>query len=1034
MAKSKTASRPAEDDVSTPVVDSPSVSEMAGPNSEANLLDSTSNWLAASRARFALICATSLIPMSLAISIALYEVIQAISGPTQYPELITGAMALSGGVKSGDAVLVFSFWIILGIAAGIVFLCGPTRERRINLVPVALVLLVFSAAFLVMAFSRGTLSLLDQYSPVWMFALAQMLVILAFCVRGGLVALSNRRSSASPAVEPTTTMTLLWLAISSLAFVPASGLIVGARYLGLVSTTNEIWLNAGMLAVSLVVVTAVTIAFWDWCIRGRNLQLLLSLIVSLLGIASLPLLLPPLLTIDDAATAVPGILKTRWLIALACIVIAIVAETGIRGWLARGTRAAGGVFSSVAIAALIVPLRITSPLPTVEAMDNYHFGELFTPAYLFLTQGMTGPIPMARGPIVNLFPQLMNSVVSSGTASTFFYALPLVLIVLLALGHALLRFSVGTFAATVILVTYGFANYFSEADFATWVIVLFAVDLVRRDRYPWARGIAIGFSLAGAIVLYPLMGIAGSVVTVVLLISKFAGALVARQFRQVREQAIVVSLSFLVFLVVYLFDPAKGLQSSIQYVVSQAQGNLLAHGIPISRSLASAFTDSFFVTYAFGLVGVVCLGAMWYRRSWLMKPDAKSWLSFALLGVPAAVAIGLSSRFLGRIAEQSFAIRPMQGSLLVVGLILPICLLLADARAFRKLALICLGAGLAISIAAVPLFPGGIQKDVTGINHGNTWATAGITDTIPVLGIADADPKALDGLRNIGNVSSAISTKLTIQNLSNRNALNAYFEWPNSGDYLAPYNIPDRSTEREFVTALSGSAPQALFLGPAMWFDGLSMSLRTPLLAAWVEENYVPVKCPGSQWAVRDTWATTDYLSVFPAGCVVGSEPTIARALWSESIGAPADLQYLPYSWGAMVDSYPIGTSVPFSPGSGPNGEQSFVAQLSGPASPGRDYLRVDTTCSGLDPMSPNSFADVRTSSKAVLSWTRTDSTEPNVLTTFEWGAGSFLIPLSAYPEWTLPPWSSGTLNLVPPSGSCPEPWSVVAHFVEPTR
>jgi hypothetical protein len=1008
------------------------VKEISGKSSENSLLDTATNWVAASRFRLALIFAGAAIPLSLAISVALFQAVQAISGPTRYPELIAGAMSVFGGAKSGDAVLVFSFWMVLGLAAAVGYSRGSTIARRINLVPLAFVLLVFSIAFLVMVSSRGTLALVDLYSPIWMFALAQTLVVAAFAIRSVLVALARHRSSHIPIVAPATSVTVLWLAIVSLAFVPTSGLIVAARYFGIFDTENKTWLAAGMIAGSLALGTAVTVAFWAWCARGRNVCRLLALIVALLGIASLPMLLPPLLTIDGTATRIPGMLESRWLGALILIAAAIVLETGLRAWMARKTRAVGGGFSSIAIAALIVPLRVTSPLPSVGT-DDYHFGELFTPAYLFLTQGMAGEIPMARGPVVNLFPQLLNVFLSSGTASTFSYVNPMYLVVILGLGHALLRYSVGTFAATVIIVAFGFSTFYTEADFAAWVVILFAADLVRRDKFSTLRGFAIGLALAGAIIIYPMMGLAGSLILGALLVFQLAGALVSRQYRQAREQSIVVLTTILVFLAIYFFDPIKGLQSSIAYVVSQAQGNLLAHGMPISSYLKVPFADSFFVTFAFGLVIVVCLWAMWHKRAWLTQPSSNSWFSFALLAFPIAVVIGLSSRFLGRV-DDVVAFRALAGSLLVIALILPVCLLLADSQAFRKLALMSLGAGLAISIVASPLFPGGIQTDVVGINHGSTWATADVIDTIPALGLADADQAVLDELQGIGNVSIALSTKLTIQNLSNRNALNAYFGWPNSGDYLAPYNIPGRTTERDFVTALSTSAPQALFLGRSQWGDGLSMSLRTPLLADWAIENYLPVTCPGSQWAVRKTLAIPDSQGLFPTDCVIGSDRTNSRTLWSKSIGAPVDLQFLPYSWGSMVESFANQSAVPLVSATGADGEQMLVAELTGSESPAREYLRVDATCAGLDPISPIDFAYFRASSQASLSWTRSGSTEPNVLAKFEWGVGSFLIPLNAYPEWSLPPWSDGALTLVPPPNSCPGTWSVAAHFVEPPK
>lgn len=993
------------------------------------LLRRVSDTAAKSRVGFAVLVTVAAIPLALAIAVGAYELARIISGPTQYPELIVGALSIYGGDKSGDAALVFAFWIVIGLAAGLAYSRGSTLEKRARLVPLALVLLSFSAAFLVMTFSRGLAPIVTWYSPVWMLALAQLLAIMAFVVRRIVGKLSPSQTNRV-AISENLPAELAWLCVSSLAFVPAAGLVVAARYLTLISSTNKVVLALIFLVVSGVIVVAITTLLSlvrSTRITGHGFMVPIT---SLLGIASLPLLLPPLLTIDGVSVVVPGMLESRWLIVLIAVALAIAAETLIRRRFAHRTQRWVSGYSSIAIAALIVPLRLSVSAPNASPLDNYHFGELFTPAYLFLSQELTGSVPMARGPLVNLFPQLLNNVLFSGTASTFFYTLPLLLLMILALSHSVLRFSVGMVAATAIVVSFGFANSFTEGDFAAWVVVLFAVDLIRRDKYPALRGVIIALALAGAIILYPLMGLAGGLIAVVLMVVKLAGALISRDGAESRRQGLVAATVAIVSILLFVVDPASGLRGSIGYVIGQAQGAILAHGSPIGTFLPTRFTDSFFVTFAFGVAVVISAWTMWVKRSWLLKPSARTWFSYALLVVPAVAAIGLSSRFLGRITEANFAVRPLNGSLLILVLILPVCVLLADPKAFRRLALASLAAGLVISFSAIPLFRGGIPNAVTGIYHSGGWASAPYLEAIPALGLGDADPKQLEELRQINTVSQRISNTLTIQNLSNRNSLNVFFNWPNTGEYLAPYNIADRKTEARYVSALDAAKPDALFIGPAMWFDGLSMSLRSPLLADWVVRNYIPVACPGSSWAFSSSLDAPAIAALLPSDCVLGSQPEVARDLWARTIGAPTNLLFLPHSWGSTNEGLVPRGAVALRDEISSEQELRFVADIPLGMQPPAEYLRIDGACDGLDPLVAVEFGSERASSQATLTWTRTGSTTPNVVSTFEWGNGSFLVPLGAYPEWSLPPSSGGQLAIIPPASSCPSAWSVSAEFV----
>ncbi len=993
------------------------------------MLQRLADTAAKSRVGFAVLVTVAAIPLALAIAVGAYELARIISGPTQYPELIVGALSIYGGDKSGDAALVFAFWIVIGLAAGLAYSRGSTVEKRARLVPLALVLLSFSAAFLVMTFSRGLASIVTWYSPVWMLALAQLLAIMAFVAHRIVGKLSPSQTNRV-AISENLPAELVWLFVSSLAFVPAAGLVVAGRYLTLISSTNKVALVLIFLVVSGVIVVAITTVLSLVRSTRTPSHGLLVPITSLLGLASLPLLLPPLLTIDGVSVVVPGMLERRWLIVLVGVALAITAETLLRRRFAHRTQRWVSGYSSIAIAALIVPLRLSVSAPNANPFDNYHFGELFTPAYLFVSQGLTGSVPMARGALVNLFPQLMNNVLFAGAASTFFYTLPLLLLVILALSHAVLRFSVGMVVATAIVVSFGFANSFTEGDFAAWVVVLFAVDLIRRDKYPALRGVIIALALAGAIILYPLMGLAGGLIAIVLMVVKLAGALISRDGAESRRHGLVSATVAVVSILMFVVDPANGLRGSIGYVVGQAPGAVLAHGSPISSYLSARFSDDFFVTFAFAAAVVISAWTMWVKRSWLLQPSANTWFSFALLGVPAVAAVGLSSRFLGRIIESAFTIRPLNGSLLILALILPVCVLLADSQAFRRLAFASLAAGLVISFSAIPLFRGGILKSVTGIAHAREWASGPYLEEIPALGSGDADPTQMDELRQINTVSQRISNTLTIQNLSNRNSLNAFFDWPNVGEYLAPYNIADRETEARYVSALDAAKPDALFIGPAMWFDGLSMSLRSPLLAEWVVRNYIPVTCPGSSWAFSSSLDAPAIAALLPSDCVLGSQPEVARDLWARTIGAPTNLLFLPHSWGSANEGLVSRGAVVLREEISSEQEFRFVADIPPGTQPPADYLRIDAACDGLDSLVAIQFGSERASSQATLTWTRTGSTTPNVVSTFEWGNGSFLVPLGAYPEWSLPPSSGGQLAIIPPASSCPSAWSLSAEFV----
>jgi hypothetical protein len=378
-----------------------------------------------------------------------------------------------------------------------------------------------------------------------------------------------------------------------------------------------------------------------------------------------------------------------------------------------------------------------------------------------------------------------------------------------------------------------------------------------------------------------------------------------------------------------------------------------------------------------------------------------------------------------------FSFRPLFGSLVTIGLVIPVSLFLIQKRGFRALAFAFVGGGVILSLVVNPILQSGFQRSLFGaVYQPAEWDSTSSNEDIPALGLGSADASYLGGLNNIAQINEALSG-LRIENLSNRNALNAYFGWPNAGGYLAPYNIPNTQVEVNEILAIAASDPDVIFLGPGTWFDGVSMTLRTPKLSAWLLENYTPVRCDSSYWAVPTDTAGRAAFAQFPDECIEALIPMEKSEIWADSIGAPIYLGFLPYSWARNeMETTPTGT-VQLVEDRSETGTTIWSAVVDEGFAASTEFLVIEASCRSGPSFSPDPFNEnpMRTSS-AQLIWNTQGQVGPSSWIDFRWGQGKFMVPVYAYPKWASSPGRNLELGFRASNGECDDGWEVVAKGV----
>lgn len=965
--------------------------------------------------------------MSIAIALLAHFLASGLAGGFVFPELKSGYLAYYGSSKSADFVFVTTLWGALSAF----YLFGTSRFVKINfpshLLAFVLGQLTLSFLFIIPSLFSRIGSLSGQDSPLYFIALAQLLALLGFLVSKRIARGVSR--NVLPERKQDLIQEGIRFGVFALAWIPAAGILVFARWAGIISTNEPMTIK--MLHIGLSVSTVGVVLLVQFLAKNGPLEASLTgIIIAAYGVSALFLLLPPLLTTGGEPNLIPGIDIGAWRLLIASNAALIILETAWRVWINRGGIKKYGAVSSLALAALAVSFRTGGGAPSISS-DDYHFGEILTPVYFFLEGGIENVGNMARGPMANLLPGILNLKFFDGQASTIAYSLPLIALLSAAIAHIAIRAIAGLLPATAIVFTFGVANHYFEADVSALVLVFVAISLISSRRNPVGKGFLIAALLSLSIFVYPLMGVAGSVLTLGVSFATVIGSFLGKSRDDLTDSAAKFLSAFGTLTLLVLLDPIRQLQRSITHVITQAGSNSIAHGIPLDFTLHQPFDFALLLTLSFGVGGIVSLLLLVTSRENIKMPSRQGYYDLALLALPLFFVVGLSGRFLGRIDPDMFSFRPLYGSLVTLGLVIPMSLFLVQKRGFRALAFAFLGAGAMLSLVVNPILQSGFQRSLFGaVYQPGVWNSASSNENIPVLGLGNADPSHLAELNHISQINEALSG-LRIENLSNRNALNAYFGWPNAGGYLAPYNIPNTQEEVSEILAIAASDPDVIFLGPGTWHDGLSMTLRTPTLSAWLLENYTPVRCESSYWAVPSDTAGRTALAQFPEECIEALIPMEKSEIWADSIGAPTYLNFLPYSWARNeVGTTPTGTLQLVEDRSDTGTtiwsavvDEGFVATTK--------FLVIEASCRSGPGFSPSPFNEnPQRTSGAQLTWKTEGQMGSGSVIDFRWGWGEFLVPVYAYPKWASSPGRNLELDFFASNGECDGGWEVVARGV----
>ncbi len=946
-----------------------------------------------------------------------------------WPSASLSSLRGSALVRSGEAAPVEWFFPLALVILLALILVGASRytawlRAHTNAFLALLVLAGVAAIFLAPAVLRDGSPLIEPVDSPLLLALLLQVPVVAFAVGAG-----RRQASASlPAGDQVT-----WLAMASSLGLAALGGHVLIRYVVRSSPTA-----ASLLGLTGIAVIAL---FLPWTIgwlaaripSDRDKKRLLAASLTASGTLSLALLLPPLMAgaapNTDQAVLVPGIFLRSWVLALLGLAAVLAIEAGFRLSRARRLR---DVVPSVWLAALVIPLRANYGIPTVPS-DDYHFGENFSPWFLWIHGGQAPytDIALPRGILPNIAPQAVNATLSGGAATTWGYSTLLVGVVVLAVAHALLRRSIGLGWASGIVLLLGVGNFYSyyfEGDLLIGALLVWGLSVALKGRRPLLTGAAAGFCVAAAILAYPLAGLAVALCLIWVSTIGVLGVLIARQPASLLMLGRGVLGVALALGLVVLSPLRASLIAAIEQTVANASTSKEAFGIPTAEWLRRAFGLGEILAVGFAASLPVAAWFAWRARSLVRKPGWTNYVRFAVILLPAVWTLVMVGRYTGRIDLGPWSFRPVAGSLLVIGLLIPASLILVRAQGRRGVLVGCVVTAVILSAALFPLGKGSLMRSSLGLVTAPTvWRTADLAAQHPSIGIGEADPTHLAFLSQIAAASAAVKPETPVLNLSNRGAFFAYFAWRDPMRYLAPYNIESAEAEASMVAKLRADVPSLALIGPGDNFDGGPLALRAPTLAKWVMKTYQPAQCGESLWGVP---LGRSGQAMLQGDCRVPASRQDSMILWSQSIGAGQELGMLPSTWGRDATH---GLARSRHRGAEFRGLTSGIpAQLARPYAIAEpfDLLRLVATCpSNPDalPASPRNAATYGATG-AVVRWADPAPAGAVSESWFQWGAGTFIVPLDAYPSWLL--MRPSALVLTVSDVDCPGGWTVESDFL----
>lgn len=938
-----------------------------------------------------------------------------------------GNLAMSDHTKTGDALFPFVFFGLLLLAWALTRRAFGTRAPTR---PVTQFLLLEAACAVpiivqsILGTGRPLLPVVD--SPVLAACVMQLPPASFFLVWTWL----GRRRTLSARAR---SHFLPFLLLSSTMALAALGTVTGLRHVVAPTPTPP----AVAIVVALIVAVGLSGAValllaWD----GPDRKVALSAGFTAAAALTLPLLLPPLMNQEGRAVPVPGPDLVSWQIALTLLGILLVVEALLRHiW--RPNHRIWFSIPSLAIAILVAPFRATYALPAINS-DDYHFGEAIAPFKLWLNFGQVPytDLLLPRGILLNVFPDAVNTVLNDGSAAALDLVFVVITVVVAAIAHLLLRRAVGFGLATAAVLLMALANTTMEGDLLIGALLLWTLAFALRRPHPIVLGVVVVAVNTVAILAYPMMGLVSAGLTVGAVGLGFVGALLSRSRADIGYAALATAAGLATAIAVGLSPIGPLVLSATGYVASNGAANAEAFGIALDVTWETPFAAGQVISMGFVLGFFVSAFLIWQKRPSLRAPQLSRYLVLGVAAVPAVLVLVLLGRFFGRVDPGQWPIRLAAGSLLVLGLVVPGVVRLVAKEKSRTLGRASIAIAACLSIVILPMGQGGGVRSAVGmLDAPSAWTSADAAEQVPVLGLGNGNPDHVAEVAELQSISSELPPGEMVLNLSNRSALFAYLGWDNPLPYLAPYNIESAAAEDDVVARLDHDPPTYAFVGPGPQPDGGSLTLRTPMLASWLTANYTPIRCGGFTWATLGTGEGG--IGAGELICPPAAEPSTETdpspsvpALWAASIGAPADLNRVPAAWGSRAGQL-AAVDAPVTETAASVGEtqaQSFEVDLGTLPGEPTDLLALSASCAANPTAAAPSTSNGN--SRATLTWA--GAGDPGARTaSFEWGAGKFIVPLDAYPEWSLADSQPERVELTVPGIDCPGGWTVQASSMQ---
>lgn len=979
------------------------------------ILDKLSSWA------WGGIGAVSSIPIGMALGYVTREVFISLV-PSYLDDFRLGNLSLNGETKSGDfifAIVVIGSIFITGalIARASVRQSLSGRSRILILVEASLTVPVLA----VIIFSTGKLFSTPIDSPLTLTVLLQILPLIFIRLRHFL-AEKTRLAPAGPLdfQAPEYTAQLILSACSGLG---ALGMTVAIRHLARSLTVpHQVWwlLTA---AITLALLVGLVVVFE----RITQPRVAIGLGAVVVGLPAAFLVLPPLMTTAvNQPVIYPGIKPWSWVLVIAILGVAVAIEFWIRLAQAQSAKGFWQNIPSLSVALILVPIRAVFVPPMVPT-DDYHFGELFSPAVLWHSWNQQPYVDvfLPRGVVQNIIPEFVNGVVNDGTATVLATVMPLLAVVVIAIAHVLLRRAVGFILATVMVASVGVANFYLEGDLLVLSILVLLLAFIHTRRNPWLVGTAFVFGNGLSIILYPMMGVASLGLSGLVLAFGVVGSLLDRAPNQkayVWKLILSVTLSALAL----ALSPAREwVSAAFQYIVSNASSNSEAFGISLEASWKIQQGLDQLLSLSF--VGAIFL-TLWL--GWRLWREARvpNWTTLSRMGlvlVPGVFALGMLGRFLGRVDATHWSLRPSLGSTVTLCIVIPAILALALRAKARKPILVSLGLGLVLVLMSVPVFQGGLLRSALGeLPAPDVTLSKQLSDSVPLVGLGQSDAEYVSSLATIREISGNLAPGEPVLNLSNRGLLYGYMDWRMPIPYLAAYNIESTAAEIATIKTLDENPPKVAFLGPGPQHDGGSLTLRNPILSGWLMSNYEPLECSGSYWAINKDVPPEISERLLNCTPTSGATALTSPELWGRSIGGIPDLAKAPAYWGEHANGDLRAQSAQLTSVSERDYAWFALGQSVANATL-ESLLILDSRC--LVKPEPSALG-AESSARASIGIFSQGSDTPIESITFVWGEGLFVIPLDAYPRLRGELGNGTEIRLAIPAGSCDGFWAVDAY------